>query len=155
MTTTPWIQVERSLRMRSEPRRELELTLFVPPHEVPQAVRGDFDKQLNKFVIEIRYLDDEEFKRTTIDDLVCLRVGKKSQRLLGIELNTAKLKVSKVQFGVNSVEHEVEHEIEKAVDKLLEERSGQKEHENYSLAMKAIQSKRRLLLDPSLLAVAH
>ncbi|MDE3188948.1 MAG: hypothetical protein KGM96_15665 [Acidobacteriota bacterium] len=150
MTTAPWIQVEPSLRMRSEPRQGLQLTLFVPPHEVPQAVRGEFDKQLKKFVIEIRYLDDEDFKRETMDDTVCLRIGKNSRRLLGIELDTANLNVAQVQFQLK----EVEEEIKRAVTKFLQKDQAQEERENYALAIKAIESKGEQLLNRSILAPA-
>jgi hypothetical protein len=148
MSTAPWIQVEPSLEMRSKPLKKLQFTVFVSPHEVPQAVRSEFDKQLNRFVIEFRYLDDEEFKRVAVDNIVCLRVGKNSRRLLGIELDTVTRDVAKVRLEV----HSLEREIKKAVDRLLQKESGKEERENYALAMKAIESKGALLLDPGLLA---
>ena len=150
MTTTPWIQIERPLPACSSAPQQLEFTLLMPPHEVPQAVRGEFDKQINRFVIEIRYLDDEDFKRTAIDDIVSLRIGKKSRRLLGIELDTTRFNVTKVQFEV----HELKKEIKKALDKLVREEIGS-EQKNYSMAMSAIESKRALLLKPDLLVPAQ
>jgi hypothetical protein len=113
-------------------------------------VRGEFDKQINRFVIEIRYLDDEDFKRTAIDEIVSLRIGKKSRRLLGIELDTTRVNVTEVQFEVK----ELEQEIERALDKLVRGESG-REQSNYSMAKSAIESKRALLLDPNLLVPAQ
>jgi hypothetical protein len=147
MSSAPWIQVEPSLEIRSKPLKKMQFTVFVSPHEVPQAVRGEFDKQLKRFVIEFRYLDDEEFKREAVDDVVCLRVGKNSQRLLGIELDTAKRNVTEVQLEVQSLKRE----IRKAVGRLQKE-CGKGERENYALAMKAIESKGALLLSQDLLA---
>jgi hypothetical protein len=136
--------------MSSKAPHQLEFTLLAPPHEVPQAVRGEFDKQINRFVIEIRYLDDEDFKRTAIDEIVSLRIGKKSRRLLGIELDTTRVNVTEVQFEVK----ELEQEIERALDKLVRGESG-REQSNYSMAKSAIESKRALLLDPNLLVPAQ
>jgi len=150
MTTTPWIQIERPLPANSDAPQQLEFTLLMPPHEVPQAVRGAFDKTINRFVIEIRYLDDEDFKRTAIDDIVSLRIGKNSKRLLGIELDTARVNVAKVQLEV----HELEQEIKRALDKLVREEIG-REQKNYSMAKNAIESKRTLLLNPNLLVQAQ
>lgn len=150
MTTAPWIQIDNPLSVRSEAPTQVEFRFLVPPHEVPQAVRGGFDKQINKFVIEIRYLDDEDFKRTVIDSIVSLRIGKKSRRLLGIELDTTKAGVAKIQFEV----HELEQEIEKALDKLVRDEGG-REQKNYSMAKNAIESKRALLLNPNLLVPAQ
>ncbi len=151
MTDAPWIQVESRPREPEESRQTLEFKLLVPPHEVPQAVRGEFDKQINRFVIEIRYLDDEPFEKTTVDDIVCLRIGKKSQRLLSIELDTAKIDVKSVQIEVQSV---VEQEIKKAIGKLLQGKRGQAERENYALAVEAIESAGSSFLNPSSLVSA-
>ena len=151
MTAAPWIQVESSLASEKSKEAGLGLTLLVPPHEIPQAVRGNYDNQLNRFVIELRYPDDEDFKCTTVDDMVRLRVGKKSNRLLGIELDTTRLKVETVQFQIQ----ELKAELQKVLNKLQQEETSIDEQQNYSFARKAIESKQQILLSPNMLASAH
>jgi len=142
MSDAPWIQIEytRSRKNDTKDLRAITVGLNVAPHQIPKAVRGYFDNQAHRVVIELRYADDEDFRLERQDDRVCLRLGRHSRRLLGLELNTINMDTSKVQLKIHAVER-----IEEAVQKLILQEPTSKERENYSYAMKAIESGRSRL----------
>jgi len=143
MTKSSWIQIDLSVNPSGiDPEGKCgPVGLFIAPHQMPKAVRGFLDAGRGVYVIELRYPDDEEFKRERQDDFVCVRLGKHSRRLLGLELSTSNpLSINSVQLRTPDVER-----IEEAVDLLIQQESSCKGRENYSLAKKAIESKRTLL----------
>ena len=89
-----WIELDPDC---FEQRRELntandgiEVTLYVSPYDVPGAVRIRRDPKGHRFVIEFRYVEDEPVVRRLCGDLLSLRSGAHSGRLLGIEIDLLK-----------------------------------------------------------------
>jgi hypothetical protein len=142
MNDAPWIQIvyRPSSPNGTKGKGEVTVDLTIAPHQVPKAVRGYFDPRTQRTVIEFRYADDEEFKVERQDDRTSLRFGRYSRRLMGLELNISGAKASKVQLKIRAVE-----EIEHAVRRLIEQHPESKIRENYSIAMKAIDSKMGML----------
>jgi len=74
------------------------------PHDVPGAVRGEFEKSLNRFVIEFKYMDEEPWSRVPSDNNIELRVGRHSGRLHGIEIDVVGLHADKVELKMHIVD---------------------------------------------------
>ena len=104
-----WIEIDASTLDLSldEPYSDgVHIRLFVSPYDVPEAVRGRFDDDSGKFVIEFRYLDTETWKLEEEDKFVSLRVGKHSQRLHGIEVDVEEAEASYVSLAITAIDHQ-------------------------------------------------
>ncbi|HEY2931851.1 MAG TPA: hypothetical protein VGK99_08880 [Acidobacteriota bacterium] len=115
--------------------RPTAVTLHLSPYDVPEAVRGFYDEDLKRFVIEFRYIGDEPTERA--ESSVAhfgFRVGKNSSRIYAIEIDVDALKAKQVALKV---------ELQKAIDNLTERVSSRKSatdlrKENYALAKEII-----------------
>lgn len=107
--------------------------LSVSPYDVPEAVRGFFDKQNNKFIIEFKYIGSEPTAIRTSEPHIGLRIGENSGRLYGLELDLKALepKSAPLQFGVGKVKQ--------AIDALINDPKQQSRHNNYVLVQQALQ----------------
>jgi hypothetical protein len=140
MTKPSWIQIDPS-QIIFQAGSAGKSSPFTAPHQIPKAIRGFYDEGQCVFVLELRYPDDEDFKRERQDASICFRLGKNSRRLLGLELTKAPLlKKSGGRVGTPEV-----NRIEQAVRKLIKQEPVHKEKENYTLAIKAIESGKKLL----------
>lgn len=84
--------------------RGVQVNVFMSPHDVPGAVRGEFEKSLNRFVIEFKYIDEEPWNRVASDHNIALRVGRHSGRLHGIEIDAVGSQADKVQLRMHIVD---------------------------------------------------
>lgn len=128
-----WISVLPETSSRSDEKetiRGIEYNVFISPHDVPVAARGRYDPKIKRFVIEFRYIDDESWTREPQDDSLSLRVGRRSGRLYGLEVDVDRLAVDAV--GVRLHAHSPEramHEFEQALEQILDKparRTGRK-----------------------------
>lgn len=66
----------------------VEINVMLSPHDVPRFSRTYYDKDLDRLVVELQYLEEERWVHsTTANPHITFRIGKQSQRLLGIELD--------------------------------------------------------------------
>lgn len=107
------------------------IEMSVSPYDVPNEVKGDFDKESKRFLIEFKYLQDEPWKRESHGEHVFLRVGKHSHRLYGIEVDVTAL-------GTDSVELKVQ--ARERVNSALEAISHRHTHSNELVNYKAVES---------------
>ncbi|NQU21609.1 MAG: hypothetical protein HQ567_10025 [Candidatus Nealsonbacteria bacterium] len=90
----------------------VEIIVGLSPYDIPDGVRGSKDDQSGRFVIELRYLDNEEEKIAECPGKeVSLIVGKHSKRLYEIHVDVDKLKATEV--GLRLMLPEVDDAIEK------------------------------------------
>lgn len=98
--TTKWIEVDPNLV--NPPKREkvdgAEVTVLMSPYDIPTALRGYFDEDRDRFVIEFRYLADEDKKKESPRPHITLCLGKNSGRIYGIELEVQALEAPWVQI---------------------------------------------------------
>lgn len=141
---TQWISLspEKLVADTRQQLRGLELNIFVSPHDVPDAVRGYFDQQINRFVIEFRYLADERWQAKTQDPFLTLRVGRDSKRLLGIEVDVRALNAQAVGLRLHPP-----HLITQAIDKLAMEPSLARQEDNYRIAKDVIVDRKKELFE--------
>jgi hypothetical protein len=130
-------QVDKGRMLRI---KGVEINVFLSPHDVPRHVRGYYDDKLDRFVIEFNYLDDEDWKRSSQEPNLSLRLGRNSQRLLGIEANVKALKAGAVELKLH---------IEQAVSRAIEGLSGQfqKKAASYEAAMGVIEDRESQLFE--------
>jgi 3-deoxy-D-manno-octulosonate 8-phosphate phosphatase KdsC-like HAD superfamily phosphatase len=67
--------------------RGVQINVLLSPYDVPVAVRGYYDPALKRFVIEFKYIADEPTEKAIQDNIITLRIGQRSRRLMGIEVN--------------------------------------------------------------------
>lgn len=155
MTTTSWIPVvahQQPLWKETNDRGVL-VSYRVSPHDVPRAVRGSYDAQIDRFVIELRYLDNEDSLKKKVDDFVVLRIGKNSKRLLGIELDTKNMGVHTVGLHIQEAKlrrAEALGKLSDAVERF--EKSANEPNTSYELALQALRQKEEEVMPDCMLA---
>jgi len=137
MESQQWIRVKlQSEKVKHHQKvRGLDVTMYVSPYDVPEAVRGGYDDKKKRFIVEFKYIGDESTERRSFDRYVTLKVGKNSQRLYAIEIDADGLRASQVQVKVA-----VQHEVEQAFAGLVERPPSQRRLDNYQLAREAFTS---------------
>jgi len=141
-----WIPVPEGIAERplAHSVRGVEINVFMSPYDVPQFVRGSMDEDLDRFIVEFRYLGEEPLRREEKDEHIALRVGKNSGRLYGIEVNVHALRVNQVQLNVL-----VPAVVKKAIDDVVREsrrhpkRPQLDRRENFEAAREAIDGARQ------------
>jgi hypothetical protein len=133
--TSKWIEVDpKAVNLpKTEKLDGVEVTVMMSPYDVPQALRGRYDDTSRRFVIEFRYLGEEETRDETHREHVVLRLGKNSGRLYGIVLDVDAMKASWVQL------------VLLALKEREEMRRRPLRHENYVLAGQLLQQNEPVL----------
>ena len=115
--------------------RGVNITVRMSPYDVPEAVRGYYDKALRRFVIEFRYIGDEPLKPKQEGEYIKLRIGRHSGRLYGIEVDVDAMKAQAADLNLK-----VSDAVLQAIDSLLLPKPSR--HENYEVAKDAITQKK-------------
>lgn len=95
-----WIRVKPGNYL--EPIEEVDIGILISPYDIPDGIRGGYDEHLKRFVVEFRYMVDEEYRREDGDDGVSIRLGKHSSRIVGIEIDVDRLRASGVTVAVEN-----------------------------------------------------
>lgn len=125
-----WIEVDPkklNLAREDQSRGSIYIKLYVSPHDVPEAVRGCWDGDAERFVVEFRYLDSEPSKLERGVGPVRLRLGKYSRRINGIEVDTRSLEADEVQLEISSI-------AQSALERLAAQPSKPHPDQNYRVA---------------------
>jgi hypothetical protein len=112
--------------------RGVQINVLISPYDVPQGIRGSFDRDLNRFVIEFKYMDGEPTRKEHADKYLAAFVGKSSGRLYRIEVDVVSLKASAVELRL-----EVPKLLSNALADLAQSHHQRKD--NYDLAQRVIQ----------------
>jgi hypothetical protein len=132
---TDWIQLDASRFDRAQLKtiRGVEVKVFLSPYDVPEALRGAYDEELKRFVIEFQYISDEPLKRRTYDQYVTTRLGRNSNRLYAIEIDVDAMRVETVNLSVL-----VQEKVDGVLAGLIREPIDVRRIGNYQLAQQAI-----------------
>lgn len=121
-TQSQWVVVDQNDAFAPQTRniRGVEVRVIVAPHDVPRAIRGLKDPDSGHFIIELRYLDQEDFsrKQSSKDGCVHFYVGKISGRVGKIDVDTNALGVQSVKSHVKTALEGLERD-EKDLSKQL------------------------------------
>jgi hypothetical protein len=128
---------------RTERIHGVMVHLLASPHNVPEAVRGFYDKAKERFVIEFRYLDEEDTVKKTANAETCLFVGKNSSRLYRIELDVRALKAKEVGLLVSAPQSAME-----GIQYLKQHQQSLSIERNYDVADTVIEREKGKLFQP-------
>ncbi len=135
-----WLHVNESnaeeltQRLQTEGSK-VKVEFLVSSYDIPEAVRGSYDKKSGRFVIEFRYVgsSNEPTKPKPQDEYVTFIVGKNSSRLYQIEINVKALKIEKVELCMK-----IRDEVKKTLDNLIQKPINRFRQDNYRLTQKAL-----------------
>jgi hypothetical protein len=95
--------------------RGVSVEVFLSPFDMPEAVRGSYDKDAKKFLIEFRYIGGDEPLSSDSLEGATISIGKHSKRIYKIELEQVDLTneqkvglrlIPKVDAVLESLEHD-------------------------------------------------
>jgi len=110
--TAQWIPIENDEinQPKAEDIRGVELHVFLSPYDVPQGIRGFYDDDKDRFIVELKYLTDEklveEQSEESPEQHVSLLVGKNSGRLYKILIDVRTLEADSVELIVYEMVNE-------------------------------------------------
>ena len=126
----------------------MEITVGLSPYDLPDGVRGHRDSSSGKFVIEFRYIsNDEPVNSESVDDHVTMYLGKNTDRLYRIDVDIEAMDVDKVNLRVV-----LPQEIADAFEKLdrrrrFREKLKQRRHlRNHRIAAEVLEKSQQELL---------
>jgi hypothetical protein len=111
-----------------------DVTVVISPYDVPNAVRGDYDERLKRFVIEFRYIGEEPWRLEKHDGTIALRIGKNSGRLYGIEVKAPPRNAETIPLSIQAIQGS----IQKAIDTLGHRPTRYARKKNYQVAQDII-----------------
>ena len=90
---------------------DVEVEVFISPFEIPRAVRGFYDEHRKRFVVDFKYITQEptDYKDFGPSE-VTTKVGRKTGRILGFEIDVGALGASSVSLRMRVAE-----EVHKAI----------------------------------------
>ncbi len=87
-------------------------SIQLSPYDMPKEVEARFDKDSGTFHILFRYLDEEEAVTKEISETLRMRVGKHSGKILGFEIEVARLNIKAIALvTVQQVDQAIESEL--------------------------------------------
>ena len=149
-----WIRVKPDNYV--EPTKEMEAGTFISPYDIPNGVRGTYDEELERFVVEFRYMVDEKYRCLGNDEGVCIRLGKHSSRIVGIEVDVDRLRTSRATVAVEARNDEAYAAIKQAIQDVENaEDARARRRENYVVVRKVLADKKDDVFDSMQHAVAR
>lgn len=137
-----WLKIA-PLEFNRPARREVRgvsFEVYFSPYVVPTGVRGYYDDSLKRFLIEFRYLDDEAVRTERQDEHVSLRVGRRTRRLFGIEIDVDRLQVEAVRLSV-TVGDRLASIVNEAIGKHEKALGRSSNHDNCDAARRVVSGK--------------
>jgi len=83
--------------------RGIQVQVFASPHDVPVAVKGGFDESCDRFVIILKYVDEDSsglIPQYSDDGVICIYKGVSSERVERIEVDVKKEQASAVKLDI-------------------------------------------------------
>jgi hypothetical protein len=141
---TDWVPLDANTLALPKHRtiRGVDITLVTSPYDIPEAVRGDYNKELRRFVIEFRYMSDEPLERYKCGKDIILRIGRNSGRLYSIEIDIHDLSTQEINLRMN-----VAKAATNAINRLAHEAEKPQRQANYEVAKDAIEEKQNEIFE--------
>ncbi len=124
---------------------DVAVDIFISPYDIPDGVRGGYDQETKRFVVEFRYMVDEPYQKPETDGPVQVRLGKYSRRLVGLEIDVDGLRASTVTVRAEAPRQPATpfQAVETAIQAMDPERATRRE--NYSVTRKVLADKQEEL----------
>lgn len=139
-----WIDIDPSRfnDERTTTKDGVELIVGMSPYDLPDGVRGYYADHQDQFVIQFRYLSDDEPQTEVVcNEHVKFFVGVHSKRLYAIHVDVCGMGANSINLKV-----EVPEEITRAFKGFTQERHHSSRAKNYSVAGKVLLEQQRELL---------
>lgn len=130
-----WIQVDESKYNKIKQSsagldsRTVIIEMSLSPYEVPNQVRGDYDDDAKKFVIDFKYIDSEDLVPLDIDKHMSAFVGRRSGRLYSLLIDIDAMGAEAIELKIK--EEDVHKGAEAAFKKLAAAVSSGFSHNSY------------------------
>ena len=130
----------------------IEVGVLISPYDIPNGVRGGYDDDLDRFVVEFRYMVNEEYRSLDADNGTRIRLGKHSSRIVGVEVDMDRRGFAVAVEDRNAAAYAA---IDKAIQNVEEiEDARARRRENYAVAQRILEHKRNDIFDTHQNAVA-
>lgn len=139
---TAWIKIDPANfgKAKRTSISGVSVEVYSSPFDVPEAVRGFYNKTEQKFVIQFQYIGGKEPLKTNVPaENIQLTIGRHSKRLYGIEMLIDEKKLREKGTKVDT--HLFLPTVDKVLDKLVQRAEAAHRTGNYKVA-KEILSKR-------------
>jgi hypothetical protein len=83
----------------------VHLELSLSPYDIPERVRGYYNEELKRFVIEFRYINDEPLVERKLSDHVIVKEGKNSGRLYDVLVDVDAMNVDLITAAITEARH--------------------------------------------------
>jgi hypothetical protein len=138
-----WITVTESLPLEKRSLEGVKVDVLVSPYDVPEGVRGALSEDGKKFVIEFKYISQEDTVERQQDNNAKLRVGRSSGRLYALELDTSKFDPGNVRLRV-----EVAEALKNVLRHLVKQPVSPLRASNYKVAKQVVENYEDGILQP-------
>jgi hypothetical protein len=129
--------------------RGIQVKVFASPHDVPIAVKGEYEQDCDRFVIRLKYVDQDSsgLNRELSDDgVIHVYKGVSSGRVERIEVDVKKKKAATVELNI--MVDQPSSLIEHVRDRLKELRNSQSSPAsrlNYLAVSEALEQSKEML----------
>lgn len=118
----------------------IEVGVLISPYDIPNGVRGGYDDNLDRFVVEFRYMVNEEYRSVGADNGTRIRLGKHSSRIIGVEVDVDRLGFAVAVQDRNAAAYAAIDKAMQNVEKIEDARA--RRRENYAVAQRILVDKR-------------
>jgi hypothetical protein len=108
-----WIVLDPHLYDPTKPviDRGVAFSVFLSPYDMPDAVRGRYDQARKRFIIDFRYISDEETEPKKVDTNVVVQIGRQTKRLHQIEVDIHALGAKQVALILTNAIERTPHAL--------------------------------------------
>lgn len=113
-----WIRVKPCNYVASDD--PVDIRILTSPYDIPDWVRSGYDDDLDRFVVEFRYMLDEEYRISDVGDGVRVRLGKHSNRIVGVDVDVDRPGTYRAPVPVEDPRADTYNAIKKAIQNVEE-----------------------------------
>lgn len=137
-----WLKVKPdSYDQPAEVGLDVEVDIFISPYDIPDGVRGRYDESRKRFVVEFRYMVDEPYQKPKMTGPVQLRLGRYSNRIVGLEIDVDRLRASAVTVHAENPPLLTPYQAVESAIQAMGRDDGATRRENYRVTQKVLADK--------------
>jgi len=130
--------------------RGIQVQVFASPHDIPVGIKGAFDPSCDRFVIVLRYVDQDNsglLPEASDDGIIYVFKGASSGRVERIEVDVKKERASAVALNilVKSPASLIEH-VERRLKQLRNSQTSPSSRLNYLAVTEALEQSKEMLV---------
>jgi hypothetical protein len=146
-----WVQVdwEKLNQPRQQTINGVEVTVYLSPYDMPEAVKGEYNDAKDRFVVRFQYLGGKEpIEYRSEDEHVQLGIGRKTSRLHEILVDVNALQANSVMLKMQPSDL-VANEVKDAIDRFARSPvAAAPQKGNYEAVSEVLQQRREQVYSP-------